>query len=109
MRAPVLLALLALAGCREAAGPASEPVGAARVEAERAACERAGGVFASAAAGRPLICVRPTRDAGRQCRTGADCQGACLARSNTCAPFVPLFGCHEVITGAGGRVVECFE
>jgi hypothetical protein len=109
MRVLALLALLALLGCREAAEPALEPVGAARVEAERSACERLGGVFTSSAAGRPLACVRPTRDAGRQCRTGSDCAGACLARSNTCAPFVPLFGCHEVITPTGGRVVECLD
>lgn len=109
MRALALPVLLVLAACREAPEPpALEPVGAARVEAERAACERGGGSL-QAAAGSRLACVRPMRDAGKQCRAAGDCEGACLARSMTCAPFAPLFGCHEVLTPTGARVTECLD
>ncbi len=109
MRARTLLVLLALAACRATPeAPVPEPVGAARIEAERAACERAGGSL-QAAAGSRLACVRPMRDAGKQCRAAGDCEGACLARSMTCAPFAPLFGCHEVLTPAGARVTECLD
>lgn len=104
-----LLLLLALATCREAPeAPPLEPVGAARVAAERSACERTGGTL-QVAAGTRLACVRPLRDAGQTCRAAGDCEGACLARSGTCAPFTPLFGCHEVLTPEGRRVTECLE
>jgi hypothetical protein len=110
MRAVLLAALFMLVACREAEAPAPpEPVGAARIEAERAACERAGGRFEAAGPGRPLACVRLTPDAGRACAAATDCVGHCLARSGTCAPFTPLFGCHEVLTTTGARVTECLE
>jgi hypothetical protein len=108
MRAALLLALLALAACREAPPPPLEPVGAARVEVERTACERRGGALQSSPRGT-LACVRTLPDAGRQCRAASDCAGACLARSGTCAPFAPLFGCHEVLTPTGARVTECLD
>jgi hypothetical protein len=107
MRAALLLALLALTACRQAPPPL-EPVGAARVEAERALCARRGGALQSSPRGT-LACVRMLPDAGRQCRTSSDCAGACLARSGTCAPMTPLFGCHAVLTPTGARVTECLE
>ncbi|MFN3644793.1 MAG: hypothetical protein ACK4TB_17940 [Gemmobacter sp.] len=107
--AALLLLALALAACREAArDPPLEPVGAARIEAERAGCTRLGGTLQETPSGR-LACVRSLPDAGKQCRAAGDCAGACLARSGTCAPFTPLFGCHEVLTPGGARITECLD
>ena len=61
---------------------------------------RATGVFA---------CVHPTRDAGRRCDAASDCEGLCLARSGTCAPLAPLYGCQDVYTLPGRRETLCTE
>lgn len=71
-------------------------------------CLRAGGSF-MARTGGLFACVSPTRDAGRACRTGADCQGLCLARSLTCAPVTPLFGCNDVLDSRGARQQLCID
>jgi hypothetical protein len=105
-----LMAALALAGCRDAPAPAPlAPVGAAATEAARTACARGGGSLRPAAAGGALVCLRDTRDAGRACSRATDCEGACLARSRTCAPFTPLFGCNEILLADGRAVTECRE
>jgi len=78
--------------------------------AARAACEAEGGTFGRApGGGEARICFRTPDDANAPCRTGADCAGACLARSRTCAPVVPLMGCHEVILSNGIRATECVQ
>ncbi|WP_126974565.1 lipoprotein [Frigidibacter oleivorans] len=104
--------------------PAPDPAPAAGAEAAPApvtnawppamngaaqACTRTGGRFAAQGGGGAFACIRTPRDAGDSCRTGADCEGACLARSMTCAPVVPLFGCHEVVTASALRVTECLQ
>jgi hypothetical protein len=58
-------------------------------EAQRA-CESRGGLWARG-------------------RSKADCQGQCLARSMTCAPALPMFGCHEVVERSGMRVTLCID
>lgn len=105
----------------EAAAPPS-PEAAAPVEAaeavapaaappspEQLACERRGGRFMQAGQTGAMACVRTTRDAGKQCRRGSDCEGVCLARSGTCAPLTPLFGCHEILQNDGTRVTQCLD
>ena len=77
--------------------------------AARAACLAEGGRFGRAAGGGARVCFRTPEDANRPCRTGAECEGACLARSRTCAPLVPLLGCHEVILSSGRVATECVE
>jgi hypothetical protein len=69
-------------------------------------CRRAGGSLGPVAGGL-LACLRDTRDAGKQCSRQGDCEGQCLARSGTCAPVDPLFGCHEVLNPQGVRVTQC--
>lgn len=76
--------------------------------AERLACQRQGGTLQPRAGGL-LACVRSTRDAGRACAAADQCQGDCLARSGTCAPLTPLYGCHEVLLAGGARVTQCLE
>lgn len=71
------------------------------------ACERRKGVYQEIGDSGAFACVRVTRDAGKQCRRESDCESACLARSRTCAPFTPLFGCHEVLMQSGARVTQC--
>lgn len=81
------------------------PPALARQQSE---CQRGGGTFTARASGL-YACVTPTRDAGRSCRSGADCAGLCLARSMTCAPVAPLFGCNEVLDSRGARQTLCVD
>ncbi|GAB4268713.1 MAG: hypothetical protein Kow0013_19660 [Pararhodobacter sp.] len=87
------------------AAPPPDPPMLARLRAE---CARQGGQLASRGTGI-YACVRATRDAGRRCDEARDCEGLCLARSGTCAPFTPLFGCNEVFTLRGRRETLCVE
>lgn len=92
--------------------PATEaqarPPEGAMLEQQRAACTREGGQFLPRGTGF-FACVFQTQDAGRQCDEASDCEGACLARSRTCAPMQPLFGCQEVFTTAGRRETVCTD
>jgi len=107
LRAAALAALLLAGSCQRA--PVAEGPGPERVAAARAQCDREGGTFATAGAATALVCVRPTRDAGQSCASGRDCDGQCLARSMTCAPVTPLFGCHEVLSDAGRPENACLQ
>ncbi|MBZ4021355.1 hypothetical protein CKO11_02620 [Rhodobacter sp. TJ_12] len=89
------------------APPELPPVGAAAVARDKALCEADGGQWASLGAAQ--FCVRRTKDGGQSCRASGDCEGACLARSMTCAPAKPLLGCNEVFSETGIRVTECIE
>ncbi len=74
------------------------------------ACERRKGRWVPfGQTGQLRTCVFPTRDSGKQCSRQSDCDGACLARSGTCAPFKPLIGCHEVLLDNGVRATQCIE
>lgn len=75
---------------------------------QRAACAREGGRLQSLTGGN-VSCIRQTRDAGQACTGAGACEGACLARSGTCAPITPLFGCHEVLLAPGSTVTQCVE
>ncbi|WP_209425572.1 hypothetical protein [Pararhodobacter sp. SW119] len=77
--------------------------------AEARACEARGGTLRPRGTGGLWSCVRAMRDAGRACRSGADCEGLCLARSGTCAPFEPLYGCHEALDRTGRSQTVCRE
>jgi hypothetical protein len=73
------------------------------------ACEKSKGQFVKAGKSAALTCVRPTRDGGKHCTKAGDCQGVCLARSQTCSPFTPLFGCQDILQDNGLRITECIE
>lgn len=93
-----------------AAEPATvPPVTAAPKSATQLACEKAKGRYIPVGKSGLKACQKPTRDGGKQCRSQGDCQGECLARSGTCAPFTPLFGCNEVLQADGRRVTLCLQ
>ena len=75
---------------------------------QRAACRASGGQLMPRAAGL-YTCVRQTRDAGRRCEASRDCEGLCLARSASCAPLTPLYGCHDIFTAPGRRETLCTD
>jgi hypothetical protein len=50
------------------------------------------------------------KDAGKSCSTSSECStGNCLARSQSCSPIEPLFGCNELLDAEGRRVTLCVE
>lgn len=59
--------------------------------------------------GSARACVYQTRDAGKQCDRESQCDGVCLARSGTCSPFKPLYGCNEILQDNGARVTLCLD
>lgn len=76
---------------------------------EQVLCEKTGGQWAVAGLSGAFVCVTMTRDAGKVCRKKTDCEGLCLARSGTCAPIMPLFGCNDVLEKDGRRVTLCID
>jgi hypothetical protein len=114
-----LLATLAL-GCRKAAPPPARPDSEAKalVAGERPktkeACDACQGRWGIHGLAEVELCICKTRDSGRSCRDGADCEGQCLAESNgfvvvdkgpppkgyfrgRCSEFDTTFGCHQMI------------
>ena len=89
----------------ETAEPDAAPPIPALARAQ-ASCAAQGGRLVSVTAGR-FACQLDTGDANRRCTARGDCEGECLARSGTCAPAHPLFGCHEVLNARGAPVTEC--
>jgi hypothetical protein len=74
------------------------------------ACKKKGGSFLSVGGSSIAhACVTPTRDGGDRCERGTQCDGECLARTGTCAPVTPLYGCTEVFQDNGNRVTTCIE
>lgn len=76
---------------------------------EQVTCEKRGGNWGNAGKSKLKTCIRQTRDAGKQCRKQGDCDSACLARSRTCAPIKPLFGCNEILQKDGSRATVCID
>lgn len=73
------------------------------------ACERRKGIWEEAAQGAAFFCQMPTSDGGKQCRKSTDCEGYCLARSGTCAPISPMFGCQDILNEDGRMLTECIN
>jgi len=76
---------------------------------EEIACVAKGGSYASAGSSGGKACVKPTRDGGKRCRKESDCEGVCLARSNTCSPISPMFGCNDILQNDGRQVTLCID
>jgi hypothetical protein len=50
-----------------------------------------------------IVCLRPTVDAGKKCKTSKDCEVFCLAKTLTCSTITPPEGCYEFI-GKDGNI-----
>ncbi len=113
MRARLSLAgLLLLAAClpdRTPPEPPAQPGTPEFVEQQRAICEKDGGRFGYGPGKSTRVCFKTPDDAFEFCDSGSDCEGLCLARSRTCAPEIPLFGCNEVLTENGLRATVCLD
>ena len=94
-------------GCMFAAAVAPEPV-LVKLK-EQLTCEKRGGTWGKAGKSGGKTCIKRTRDAGKQCTKQSSCDGVCLARSGTCAPVTPLFGCNEILQNDGSRVTLCVD
>ena len=72
------------------------------------ACEKKKGRWVKVK-GELRACVLQTRDGGKRCERESQCESVCLARSGTCAPLKPLYGCNEILQDNGARVTLCLE
>jgi len=113
MRGFALLLPLALLGtCSEPdeAPPAPGPSTPEAFAAQEAACLSRGGRFAPIRDGSSVkLCFIQPADANQSCSVASDCEGACLARSRTCSPVIPLIGCHEVMLDGQGTAEQCTQ
>ena len=111
IRAGILtLAIATLNSCLPTAEPeVLAPVGVAAEDAARMQCEARGGRFAPGGASGAMTCFTTPPDAGKSCQSAQYCSTHCLARSGTCAPVSPLFGCNEILTRLGARVTLCID
>lgn len=96
-----------IAPASQSPAPPPEPVKAKTPG--QIACEKRGGSFVSTGRSGAMTCQLPTRDGGKQCHRESDCDGVCLARSNTCAPLKPLLGCQAILQDDGRRVELCID
>ena len=85
-----------------------------RTSCDEKACNAAGGLCGYAGRCFGQACIKRTRDAGRRCTDGSQCESACLAPrgatpgpgSGTCSPTQITLGCHAFVSrGRVGRVV----
>ena len=97
-----LVALFALAGCKSVSEPTAPEGTPEFVEQQRTICEARGGSWGSGEDRATNICFLTPKDANEPCTQASDCEGQCLARSRTCAPVMPLLGCHDVFMS--GRI-----
>ena len=73
------------------------------------ACKKKGGRYIKTGSSDLRACVKETGEEGKSCKRETDCIGSCLARSGTCAPVKPLFGCNEILQADGRRVTLCLD
>jgi hypothetical protein len=96
----------------EEAVPAPEAAvadpGTPKSDAQKA-CEKRGDLWTKLPDSQAQTCVKRTKDAGKSCTTSKECDGECLARSGTCAPYTPLFGCNEILQDDGRRMTLCLD
>ena len=93
------------------AGPESQPAAdaapAVPPSPAQLLCEKSGGQWSIAGDSGANICVKRTRDGGKRCTRKSECQGQCLARSNTCSPIDPMFGCNDILESDGRQMTLC--
>lgn len=98
--------------------PEAKPAAEAEAEAaapkpiaspQELACIKRGGTWRSTGKSGGEACFTVTKDAGKSCKKESDCDGYCLARSRSCAPFKPMFGCNEILQDNGVMVTLCID
>lgn len=82
------------------------PEGAAQAEQS---CLARGGQYTIGGLAGLKVCFETPKDAGKSCSKATDCDGQCLARSKSCAPLTPLFGCNAILDSAGREVTICVD
>lgn len=92
-----------------AADAAPQPDSAAPKTAAHLFCEKSKGRWVMAGETGAFYCASTTRDGGKQCSVKTQCQGQCLARSGTCSPIIPLYGCNDVLEKDGRMVTLCID
>ena len=85
------------------------PVASVVMTAEEKTCVKSGGSWAKAGKSSAKTCIRRTKDGGKRCDAEQDCEGYCLARSGTCAPAIPMFGCNDILQDNGVQVTLCID
>ncbi|SPJ25242.1 hypothetical protein PAA8504_03093 [Palleronia abyssalis] len=103
----LLILLLGLGFCDTR--PPEPAVGSLSTSDMAARCAEDGGAWGNVPKSGAQVCYRRPADGGQTCSSGADCDGDCLARSRTCAPVTPIFGCTEILTNSGTRVTRCID
>lgn len=97
----------------QAADPAPKPdlaeIPVTPKSEQQLACEKKKGRWARVGKGEKRACVFSTRDSGKRCDRESQCDSVCLARSGTCAPFKPMYGCNDILQDNGMRVTLCLE
>jgi hypothetical protein len=88
--------------------PEAEPAPVISLPPEAIACEKKGDKWLSSGSGT-MSCVHFTKDSGKVCQKQSQCEGYCLARSATCAPVTPMFGCNEILQNDGVRSTICLD
>lgn len=81
---------------------------AAAAQAEQSCLARGGKYLVAGLAGLK-VCFETPKDAGKSCRKSIDCDSQCLARSKSCAPVTPLFGCNPILDSSGREVTLCLD
>lgn len=89
--------------------PAAPAIAAVTKSREQVRCEKRGDRWAKVGDSEARTCLRQTRDGGKSCSDKDQCDGQCLARSKTCAPFDPLLGCNDVLQDNGATVTLCID
>jgi hypothetical protein len=120
MRVLALPLLLLAACCSHAPPPPTAAAPPSRATAPHPepttadGCRACGGEWAPHGMLNQLSCLCPTKDAGKRCRDGAECEGQCLADAGAteitsagppargyfvgqCSRFRTNFGCHRAI------------
>ena len=102
---------LTLAGCKTE-DPAPLQAGTFDpniVSQQKSLCEERGGRWGAGGKAANLVCYMTPEDANTFCSVDTDCEGFCLARSRSCAPVTPMFGCNDVLNARGAMQTVCID
>jgi len=124
LNAVFLAAILGLAACAAPpktaiASPASSPAEAS-AEPSPAECAAKGGTIKLVGLMQTPACVIPSRDAGKACTDGDQCEGDCWASpdavpgrdgkaSGYCQPNNMPFGCHASVVNGVAQPAMCAD